>query len=261
MKQATLPFLLTVLLLRLCDVRADETNSIVATNPATNPATNVAAAETHSSATNSADTNSVVIVTNEPPSDPGFQNTRTNVRLDYSSFRLIAERNIFNPNRSARSDRSTRRDREPRRIRVEAFGLVGTMSYEKGNFAFFDGSSSEYRKVVQPSESIGDYKVTEIASNSVTLESTNGRSVQLTIGAQMRKQDDEEWKLNERGASFESAEMTGTPTSTNSSAPETTGTNTTTGTNAATTTSGAGEDEILKRLLQKREEEFKNEKK
>ena len=27
--------------------------------------------------------------------------------------------------------------------------LVGTMTYEKGTFAFFDGSSSEYRKALK----------------------------------------------------------------------------------------------------------------
>src|SRR6266404_1853175 len=70
--------------------------------------------------------------------------------VDYQSFRIISERNIFNPNRSGRSDRSEYRTRrEPdRRGRSTAFGLIGTMSYEKGSFAFFDGTSSEYRKVL-----------------------------------------------------------------------------------------------------------------
>src|SRR2546425_1235805 len=59
------------------------------------------------------------------------QDSNSTSRLDYSSFRIVSERNIFNPNRSSRSNRNTRTDSE-RRVKIESFALVGTMSYEKG---------------------------------------------------------------------------------------------------------------------------------
>ena len=81
-------------------------------------------------------------------------------RVDFDAFRLIAERNIFNPNRSGRRD-YTRREPD-RRSRVESFALVGTMSYEKGRFAFFDGTSSDYRKVIGASDQIAGYTLSLI---------------------------------------------------------------------------------------------------
>jgi hypothetical protein len=162
--------------------------------------------------------------------------------LDYVSFRLISERNIFNANRSGRN--TTRRERDPdRRSRGEAFALLGTMSYEKGRFAFFDGTSSDYRKVLQTAGTIAGYKVAEIAANHVTLESTNGQPIELQVGMQMKKRDDEEWQLSGQADSSELVRAS-TPASEKKEASPAVG----------------GESDVLKKLMQKREEELKNEK-
>src|SRR4051812_46991175 len=104
------------------------------------------------------------------------QSTNAPAKNDFQSFQIISQRNIFDPNRSARGG-----PREPREAskpsRTEAFGLVGTMLYEKGKFAFFDGSSSDYRKIATPSDKIAGYTVTDIEANAVKLE-TNGQSLQ-----------------------------------------------------------------------------------
>src|SRR6266508_2608999 len=77
------------------------------------------------------------------------QETNAVEKVDLQSFRVISQRNIFNPNRSSRGDRSERRRDPERRVRTESFALLGTMNYDKGWFAFFDGSSSEYRRAAQ----------------------------------------------------------------------------------------------------------------
>ena len=75
------------------------------------------------------------------------QTTNAPARLSYDAFRMISDRNIFNPNRYARgSAAATRTDSRPA-SRVESFTLVGIMGYEKGVFAFFDGTSADYKKV------------------------------------------------------------------------------------------------------------------
>ncbi|HKI71490.1 MAG TPA: hypothetical protein VKA81_03870, partial [Verrucomicrobiae bacterium] len=61
------------------------------------------------------------------------QSTNSPARVDYQTFRLISERNIFDPNRSSRSGGVSR----SRPTIAESFALVGTLSYEKGNVAFF----------------------------------------------------------------------------------------------------------------------------
>ena len=156
-------------------------------------------------------------------------------RVDFDSFRLITERNIFNPNRSGRRD-STRREPD-RRTRVDSFALVGTMSYEKGRIAFFDGTSSDYRKVIGASDTIAGYTVASVTTEHVTLQSTNQPEVKLPVGMQMRRVEDGNWELSERSQTTASA---------GSSAATSDGTS---------SSSGGGSDDVLKRLMQRREQD------
>ena len=70
-----------------------------------------------------------------------------NDMISFDEFKIITQRNIFDPNRSAPGQRRRDQDR-PRPTRIDYLNLVGAMSYEKGRFAFFDGTCSEYRKSV-----------------------------------------------------------------------------------------------------------------
>jgi len=172
----------------------------------------------------------------------GAAETNSRSRLDYVSFRLISERNIFNASRSGRN--TTRRERDTdKRSRAQTFALLGTMSYEKGRFAFFDGTSSDYRKVLQPDGTIAGYRVAEIAANHVMLESTNGQPIELRVGMQMKKRDEEEWQLSGQVDSSELVRAS-TPSSEKKEASPAVG----------------EESDVLKKLMQKREEELKNEK-
>lgn len=197
------------------------------------------------------DTGEVVIPTNAPVVGVTGR--------DLQSFRIIADRNIFNPNRRSGMRSSYRRpERETRRYtRPESFGLVGTMSYEKGRFAFFDGTSSDYRKVIEPAQTIAGYTVVDITSRNVTLLGTNGTQVQLPVGMQMTKQENEPWHLSGEGGAFDRSSAAESSSATPS--PTTTNTEAATGSNSspAATSSGDAESDVLKRLLQKREEELK----
>jgi len=164
------------------------------------------------------------------------QSTNAPSRLDYQSFKLITDRNIFDPNRSPRTARSESR----RPARTESFSLVGTLSYEKGTFAFFDGSSSEYRKVLKCTDAIAGHKITEIAPNRVKLE-VNGKQIEMPVGVQMKRQDDDEWLLAAGTASSASASSATASREKNES---------------SSGSSGGDESDILKKLMQKREQEL-----
>src|SRR5690242_145919 len=79
------------------------------------------------------------------------QPTNTPVRPDYSSFKIVYERNIFNSRRSPQYVASERRD-TTRRTRTESFALVGTMNHGSGPLAFFEGSASQYKKILKHEE-------------------------------------------------------------------------------------------------------------
>ncbi len=120
----------------------------------------------------------------------------------YPAFsRFITERNIFDPSRYPRSS-STGSAYRPRVSRsAPAFTLVGTMSYEKGMFAFFDGNNPDLRKVLYQSDTngIAGYTVAEITLAGVKLESAGKKqTVQMKIGDMMR-QEGNEWQPAGRG--------------------------------------------------------------
>ncbi len=123
----------------------------------------------------------------------GAQTTNPPSRLDYASFRIITDRNIFNPRRSARYT-PTERTRRPA-ARTDSFALVGTMSYEKGLFAFFDGSSSDYRKVLKQDDTIAGFKVADIQASHVKLASPSNQ-VELHVGMQLRHEEDGGWQVS-----------------------------------------------------------------
>lgn len=129
------------------------------------------------------------------------QNSNAPARLSYDSFRSISDRNIFNPNRYARSSgRPTQRSSSQPAARVESFSLVGVMAYEKGVFAFFDGTKSDYKQALQAKGKIGDYDVVRVTPETVTLASGTN-TYELRIGMQMRREDEGDWFLSEGGES------------------------------------------------------------
>lgn len=178
------------------------------------------------------------------------QDAGTSRKPDYAAFRVVVERNIFN---ASRSGRSVTRERETRRpSRVETFGLVGTMEYDQGPLAFFDGSSSDYRKAIRPGGSIAGHRVEAILTDSVTLRQASN-SFALRLGAQMRREDDGEWKAS---GQFEAAAASsggggsgdGRSSSGNGGASA----------NASSSSAGGGDvSDVLKRLMEKRERESK----
>jgi hypothetical protein len=114
---------------------------------------------------------------------------------EFTDFQLITERNIFDPNRRPRTRSDTPR---PRQV-VDSFSFTGTMNYSKGLFAFFDGTSSDYRKVAEKGEKIAGYTIAEIGHDLVKLVQ-DSNEVQLKVGMQMRRSEDGKWSAAEASA-------------------------------------------------------------
>lgn len=121
---------------------------------------------------------------------------RPSGRPEFSAFKLVTDRNIFDLTRTGSSS-SRPRETSTRTRRVEYVTLVGVMDYEeKGPLAFFDGSRSDYRKVLKPLEVIAGYKVAEVGTSYVKLASgTNEFS--LPVGMQLRREDEGNWHVSE----------------------------------------------------------------
>lgn len=171
------------------------------------------------------------------------QSNRAPGPADYTAFaRFITDRNIFDPMRYG----PVSRPRIDVRRSDPMFTLVGTMSYGKGMFAFFDGNNSELRQALAVSGSIAGYTVSEITLSEVTLQGPHTNQViVLKVGDSMRQvagawQFASQSELTGGAGERQSREQT-------ESAPETP---------VVLPTTGAQGD-ILKRLMQQRQQEEK----
>jgi hypothetical protein len=118
--------------------------------------------------------------------------------ITFDSFKLVIDRNIFDPNRTPRHGSA---GPVRRVVVVDSFSLVGTMSYGKGTFAVFDGSSAEYRKVLKTSGKIADYKLTEITDRRVKLASGTN-TVEMAVGTQLHREEAGEWTFVAQAGSY-----------------------------------------------------------
>lgn len=170
---------------------------------------------------------------------------------DYAAFsRFVASRNIFDPNRQPHytSTSRTRMTRTTRRVSAgaPAFTFVGTMSYEKGLFAFFSGNSDELKQVLPVGKKIADYTVTEVSQGRVTLAAADKKgNLQLRIGDVVR-QENGKWELSGSGEvpAGDSSSIAETASAPSSDSPA-----------AAAATPASEPNDILKKLMEKRAKE------
>ena len=170
---------------------------------------------------------------------------------DYARFsQFITDRNIFDPNRYPRNSRPRTTYTRPR-IRTAGapeFTLVGTMNYRKGMFVFFDGNNSDLRKVLEVGGSIAGYTVEAVTPASVKLLGADKKEIEMKPGDQMR-QEEGNWQLAGQVALPGSGAVTQTENSENSTASA--------DAQPVAPSPGLGANDVLKRLMQQREQELK----
>jgi len=108
----------------------------------------------------------------------------------FEAYRILVERNIFDMSRTGRIIRGP----PTPQVKIDDFTLVGTISYENGQYCFFEGSSSEYRRNCKLGEAIADFKVTGITNDSVELQQgTNSKTVHMPVGYTISRRDRGPW--------------------------------------------------------------------
>ena len=237
---------LLMMFISLESILAQDTNSTTSTNAPrveTTNATKVIPSPAQSE-TNTAVTNSLAVVTNTVAA---ASTNAVSSGYDIKSFEAISQKSIFNPNRSPR--RSDNRPEPVRPKRVDSFSLVGTVSYDKGNFAVFDGSSYEYRKNLKVSDKIAGYSINEIGQDYAILGAASNKTLRLPVGGQLRRTEGEKWIYRPPA---EAAPEVAASDSTSSSIV----TNSTDSSSSASgdkpTVPTAAESDIMKRLMAKR---------
>ena len=163
------------------------------------------------------------------------QQTNAPAKTDYAFFKLIPDRNIFNPNRYPQRA-GPRRNESVRSAPVDTLVLVGTLSSAKGTYAFFDGTSEEYRKVLERDGAVAGCKLMAILPQSATVL-VGEKTIELKVGAQLRRGEDGAWQP--AGETELPVATSSAPVSTPASEP------------------AVEPNDVLKKLMQQREQELK----
>lgn len=158
-------------------------------------ASSVASPESTNATNVTATEKTVPVVRDAKSEGPSKNAATTNAPGDFSAFKIIYERNIFNPNRRPKSGKN-QIENIVKNPKIDSFSLVGTLTTPTNTVAFFSGSSSAYRTALPLNKSIAGYRVAEIDYSSVKLCDAN-HTFELPIGKQMRREDEGEWKMVE----------------------------------------------------------------
>lgn len=177
------------------------------------------------------------------------QEKKPTTGVEYNSFRIVWEKNIFNPNRLSRASREIVKDPTPVK-EADTISLTGSLLYEKESYAFFSGNRPEYQAAVIQGASIAEYRVALIQTDSVKLEN-NQESINLPVGMGLKKTEAGKWEVT---TVFRPAAQS---VSSNFSAIEN---RTDAGPglgDSAPKSESAGASDILKKLMEKRAKELK----
>ncbi len=118
----------------------------------------------------------------------------------FDDFRLVVERNIFDPERRRREPENVRTEALPERPPTDRILLVGVLVEEATAYCFFESDVREYRGVAALGESLGDLRVAEIKTGEITL-AEGERTIKMSVGMSLMKEGDGEWQQDSPGAS------------------------------------------------------------
>lgn len=174
------------------------------------------------------------------------------------TFRIVSDRNIFNPNRVVRRERPAE---EPVQ-RAETIALVGTVQSPNGVLAFFNSADTpSHRKTLKVGESVGPFKVTRIATDGIDVE-RDGKSMPVRVGQALRKPEGGDWGVTGSGVMSAvngatggaAASTAGAAGATSSRTPEAAARPDPTAVQAIP----ADADEVTRRLMERRQKQQKN---
>jgi hypothetical protein len=152
----------------------------------------------------------------------------------FASFQLIGNLNIFNPNRVGYVPGGA----QPH---SDTIAFVGTMDSAKGRLAFFNSSNPSFRKAMGQGGMIADFTVTRIETDRVEV-TKDSKSTWLAMGQQLRRPPGGEWEPGAGGSLAADLGPDAGPDATAS---------------PAAPVIPADADEVVKRLMEKRQQQLK----
>jgi hypothetical protein len=162
----------------------------------------------------------------------------------FDAFTMSRTRNIFDPDRRPivqASSAAPTRQQSPPPTRADYVALTGTMVTEDRALAFFSGSRSEYNKVLAPDASIAGAKISKITPTGIEVE-RGGKKITVGVGQTVPLDDSAPAAAPASAPAPAVSAATSSTTETTPSAP-------------SAVPADAGD--VLKRMMERRQQELK----
>jgi len=117
---------------------------------------------------------------------------------EFSDFRIILERNIFDPDRRAKPAFSNASP-QPTPVPTEEIRLVGTVINKGEAIAFFKGSDSSFNGQWKQGDTIAGLRIKEIGTRGLILENQR-QKIEMKVGAGITTSNREKWTLTTKPA-------------------------------------------------------------
>ncbi|MBI1389735.1 MAG: hypothetical protein GC154_14955 [bacterium] len=178
---------------------------------------------------------------------------------EFDEFRVIIERNIFNPNR--RGPQVEREpEPEPPPVQVDEYVLLGTLLTDQTAYAFIEGRGAVGDDVMSVGDALADGVIREIQASSIVVAASESAET-LAVGEALSRRDGGPWAKtapsagggSSRSGRFSRSSRTNA-SQTQAEAPKE---ETKSGSEAANAAdSGSDANEILKRMMERRKQEL-----
>jgi hypothetical protein len=112
---------------------------------------------------------------------------------EFESFKSITQKNIFDSTRRSPSATPARAE-PPRPVPVDEFSYLGAILHERNAVAFFDGTDPLFKKALRTNETIAGFAITEIHLGYVKLR-RDEEEMELPAGRRLTRRGDEPWSL------------------------------------------------------------------
>ena len=168
---------------------------------------------------------------------------------DIEEFRIIWDRNIFDPNRTASFNDSGDDGGSYETPMGDRLVLLGVMIDGGEAVAFFDGSPSELGGNIELGGEIVGYRIVSIRTDYVKLAKGDQR-IKIAVGAGLIREGEGEWEPSEGPLErvsniVDTPEVNDDPAPTSSSSDETN-----------TESGDSSDDDVLRRMMERRNQEL-----
>ncbi|MCE5228393.1 hypothetical protein LLG95_02190 [bacterium] len=112
----------------------------------------------------------------------------------FESFALITQRNIFDPTRTPYRSSSASAATNVATPVADTIDLLGVLIDSGKSVAFTEGSSSDYKRTLEPGMTIAGMKVAAISTDGLKMES-GSQTIDWPVGKRIERREGKGWEL------------------------------------------------------------------